>query len=172
MQLGHAAVSCPTLSNIVQHVPGQRKMWQRELEKRVLIKLHAVRRLACHDGADGVIILSSHFAFSRRNGNCNAVARPAPISGPTHITHRSSKPFLLSSLLQLRKAPMIAGPNERVGLIEQPSIGNKIKCARNTAKPIAMQAFWPTVAFLETAVSQTTKHRSKVPKISPTSARP
>ena len=43
-------------------------------------------------------------------------------------------------------------------------MGSSSTCARKTAKPIAMQAFFPQEAAGETAVSQTTKQRIKVPK--------
>ena len=49
----------------------------------------------------------------------------------------------------------LQGPKLRVGLIEQPSIGSSKQCERNTAKPIAMHAFWPTVDAFDTAVSHT-----------------
>lgn len=94
--------------------------------------------------------------ISLRNGYCNNAARPPPTSGPRNITQRSSMPFLLASGAQSRMEPTMAGPKERVGLMEQPSIGSKIKCAKKTAKPIAMHAFWPMVERVDTAVSQTT----------------
>ena len=49
-----------------------------------------------------------------------------------------------------------AGPMERVGLMEQPSMGSKSKWTMKTAKPMAMQALFPEVDRGDTAVSHTT----------------
>ena len=51
---------------------------------------------------------------------------------------------------------MTAGPNERAGLMMQPSMGMRTNCATKTAKPMAMIALFPQVLLGLTAVSQTT----------------
>mmetsp|Transcript_73527 Transcript_73527/g.212968 ORF Transcript_73527/g.212968 Transcript_73527/m.212968 type:complete len:349 (+) Transcript_73527:265-1311(+) len=98
-------------------------------------------------------------------------ASAAPSNGPTHMTHKSRKPPLVA-LLQPRKCATIAGPKDRVGLMEQPSMGNKKMCAMKTAKPMAMAVFGPARDKGDTATSQTTMQSKKVPTASARSARP
>merc|ERR1712048_1310828 len=90
-----------------------------------------------------------------RKGTRTRAASAAPTRGPTHITHKCCNPSD-GVVSQLRTALTIAGPKDRVGLIEQPSIGKRNKCDKNTANPIAMQALIPQVLCLATAVSHTT----------------
>lgn len=73
---------------------------------------------------------------------------------------------------QFRMIPTMAGPKDRVGLMEQPSTGSKMTWAKKTANPIAMHAFLPQEARGDTAVSQTTKQRMKVPRNSPSRTLP
>ena len=76
---------------------------------------------------------------------------PAPVRGATQniqwCYHRPSAPFRLAT---------IAGPNDRVGLIEQPVMEMLTMCAKKTAPPIARGALWRAVDLLLTAVSKTT----------------
>mmetsp|Transcript_65667 Transcript_65667/g.203605 ORF Transcript_65667/g.203605 Transcript_65667/m.203605 type:complete len:216 (-) Transcript_65667:262-909(-) len=91
-------------------------------------------------------------------------AAAAPSSGPVQKIHMSAK---VSRRLS-RSFATSAGPNERVGLMEHPSMGTSTECARKTARPIAKHA-WARLGADSgfVAVSRTTKTRRKVISVSP-----
>mmetsp|Transcript_25650 Transcript_25650/g.75920 ORF Transcript_25650/g.75920 Transcript_25650/m.75920 type:complete len:278 (-) Transcript_25650:208-1041(-) len=66
----------------------------------------------------------------------------------------------------------MAGPSERAGLMEHPSIGSSTVWAQKTAKPIASGASICTISLPDTAVSSTTSTSTNVITISPHSALP
>mmetsp|Transcript_3975 Transcript_3975/g.8063 ORF Transcript_3975/g.8063 Transcript_3975/m.8063 type:complete len:114 (+) Transcript_3975:735-1076(+) len=91
------------------------------------------------------------------------MAQNAPMYGPTMNTQKLEGQVLVT----------MAGPRERAGLIEHPSIGSSTAWAQKTAKPIARGAKLLDIALcLFLPVSSTTMHSTVVITISPKSALP